>query len=99
MAQIPNTIKEKINRFSHLARQRYPIEKVLLYGSYAKGNNTINSDIDVAVVINVKDHYKRIEITAELIHYANLVDSLIEPKCIFTDEYRNHDKASWYLDR
>jgi predicted nucleotidyltransferase len=94
MAQISNSIREKINRFSVLARQRYPIEKVLLYGSYAKGTNTADSDIDVAVVVNVKDHLKRIEITTNLIHCANEVDSIIEPKCVFADEYRNYDKAS-----
>ena len=94
MAQISNTVKEKINRFSALAGQRYPIEKVLLYGSYVKGTNTADSDIDVAVVINTKDHLKRIEITTVLIHCANKVDSAIEPKCVFADEYRNYDKAS-----
>jgi predicted nucleotidyltransferase len=94
MAQISNSIKEKIRHFSVLAKQRFPIERILLYGSHAKGVNTADSDIDIAVVVNVKDHLKRIEITAGLIHCANLVDSAIEPRCVFEDEYNNHDQAS-----
>ncbi len=94
MAQISNAIREKINRFSLLARKQYPIEKILLFGSYAKGTNTADSDIDIAVVVNAKDHLKRVEITAKLIHCANQVDSIIEPKCIFGDEYKNYNKAS-----
>jgi predicted nucleotidyltransferase len=94
MAQVSNLIIEKINRFSSLARRHYPIEKVLLYGSYARGTYSADSDIDVAVVVDLSDHLRRIEITADLIHCANEVDSIIEPKCIFLDEYKEHDEAS-----
>ena len=94
MAQIPNIVKEKIYNFYTLARENYPIEKMLLYGSYAKGTNSPDSDIDVAVVVNLKDHLERIDITSKLIHFANQVDPAIEPKCVFIDEYQNYDKAS-----
>jgi len=72
----------------------FPIKKMLLYGSYAKGLATESSDIDVAVVVDETDHSKRIEITARLFHAAFDIDAAIEPKCIFWDEYQNHDKAS-----
>ncbi len=94
MAQVSNDIKLKINRFTVLAKKLYPIEKILLYGSYARGTNREDSDIDVAVVIDEKDHLKRIPITAGLLRCANEVDSTIEPKCIFGDEYRKHSEAS-----
>lgn len=67
---------------------------VILYGSFAKNNPTEDSDIDIAVVVDIPDHLKRIEITATLFHYASKVDATIEPKCIFWDEYQNHEKAS-----
>jgi len=94
MDQVQAVIREKILRFHESARQRLPIRKMLLYGSYAKGHATPHSDIDVAVVVDEPDHTKRIEITATLFHWATQVDPAIEPKCIFWDEYNNHDKAS-----
>lgn len=95
MDQVEAVIRDKVLRFYESAREFLPIRKVLLYGSHAKGRATEHSDIDVAVVVvDELDHAKRIEIAARLFHSAFLVDPAIEPKCVFWDEYRNHDKAS-----
>ena len=32
------------------------IEKIILYGSQARGDNTPESDIDILVILNVEDH-------------------------------------------
>jgi len=66
----------------------------MLYGSHAKGYATDQSDIDVAVVVDLPDHRRRMEITADLFHHAGKVDLAIEPKCIFWDEFQNHENAS-----
>jgi predicted nucleotidyltransferase len=87
-------IRDKLVRFYETARLSLPIRKVLLYGSHAKGNAGQDSDIDVAVVVDEIDHTKRIEITAKLFDSAFRIDPAIEPKCIFWDEYKNHDAAS-----
>lgn len=94
MDQGQAVIREKVLRFYQSARQLFPIKKMLLYGSHAKGLANEDSDIDVAVVVDEKDHSKRIEITARLFHTAFDIDAAIEPKCIFWDEYVNPDKAS-----
>ena len=94
MDQVEDMIRDKVLRFYESAKESLPIRKVLLYGSHAKGRATAESDIDVAVVVDEPDHAKRIEITARLFHWAFRVDPAIEPKCVFWDEYHNHDKAS-----
>lgn len=94
MDQSQAVIREKLLRFYQSARQLFPVRKMLLYGSHAKGLATEDSDIDVAVVVDETDHSKRIEITAKLFHAAYNIDAAIEPKCIFWDEYINHDEAS-----
>jgi len=43
-------IKQLVIRFSHLANQKWPIEKVIVFGSQAKGNTHEWSDIDVCLV-------------------------------------------------
>ena len=88
------TIKDKVLKFYELIREKYPIKGVFLFGSYAKGNPRKDSDIDVGVIIDSKNHNDRIDITAKLFHEASRIDFAIEPKCIFWDEYKKHDKAS-----
>ena len=98
MDQIQSIIHDKLLRFYQSAEQLFPIKKMFLYGSHAKGLATADSDIDVAVVVDETDHSKRIEITSKLFHAAYEIDAAIEPKCIFWDEYENHDKASILSD-
>jgi predicted nucleotidyltransferase len=94
MSQEQNIICQKVLAFYQVARSSVPIRKVFLYGSWAKGNPKQESDIDVAVVVDEKNHLKRINIGSTLFHYASMVDSRIEPKCIFYDEYRHPEPAS-----
>ena len=94
MDQSQAVVQDKIQRFYHAARELLPIKKVLLYGSYVRGNARPDSDIDVAVVVDESDHSKRVQITAQLFRFAFAVDPAIEPKCIFWDEYATHDPAS-----
>jgi len=94
MDQVEAVVRERVLQFYESARRSLPIRKVLLYGSHAKGQATPESDIDVAVVVDEPDHSRRIEITARLFHWAFQVDPTIEPKCVFSDEYENHDEAS-----
>lgn len=61
---------------------------------YAKGHADDDSDIDVGVIVDLPDHLKRVDITADLFHYARRIDVRIEPKYIFWDEYNNCDPAS-----
>ena len=83
-----------VAKFKDSIKDIFPIKKVLLFGSYAKGTYHKDSDIDVAVVVDMPDHDRRIDITSTLFHYAWEIDSRIEPKTIFWDEYLHHDSAS-----
>ncbi len=87
-------IKEKALKFYELIRKKYPVKGMFLFGSYAKGNPRKDSDIDIGVIIDYKNHKDRINITAKLFHEASKIDFAIEPKCIFLDEYKKHDRAS-----
>jgi predicted nucleotidyltransferase len=94
MSQEQDIIKQKVLAFYHSARTVFPIKKVLLFGSWAKGNPREWSDIDVAVIVDEKDHLKRMDIGSVLVHYAFSIDPRIEPKTVFYDEYLHPDPAS-----
>ncbi|MFA5879438.1 MAG: nucleotidyltransferase domain-containing protein [Candidatus Margulisiibacteriota bacterium] len=44
-----------LNLFTDRVIKLYPVEKVILFGSYAKGYSSENSDIDVAVFVDQLD--------------------------------------------
>jgi len=94
MVKIESDINKKIIQFYHIIKKLYSVKKVLLYGSYAKGTFTKDSDIDVAVVIDETDFTRRIEITSQLYRIASDIDVFIEPKCIFRNEFLHHEPTS-----
>lgn len=92
-----NDIKEIRNKITNLYNQlkdKYPIKKVILYGSYAKGQANKESDIDVGIVLDLPKNTNKITINSQLFHETSKIDINIEPLCILWDEYRNHEPAS-----
>jgi len=98
MAQDTDQIKQIVTRFYESIKDHYPVRRVFLYGSHARGNALPDSDIDVGVVIEAADHSQRVEITSSLFHYAYKVHPALEPKCIFWDEFQQPEPASIVSD-
>jgi uncharacterized protein len=44
-----------VRAYKSLLKDHFPLEKVYLFGSYAKGTNREDSDIDVAIVVKKMD--------------------------------------------
>jgi len=65
------------NEYAEALNQKYNLIKVILFGSYAKGNFHEESDIDIAVVF--KDFNNIIEMQVELMRLRRKIDSRIEP--------------------
>ena len=67
--------------FVPIAHEVYPTAPVILYGSYAKGYATHESDIDVAVVVDnqTEDPWKRACELSKLVDSASEIDPRIEP--------------------
>jgi predicted nucleotidyltransferase len=40
-----------VGKYAEIVRNHFPVVKVILFGSYARGDQRVNSDIDVAVVL------------------------------------------------
>lgn len=81
--EIMNSIQKYIEKIS----QYYKIDAIILFGSYAKGTEDENSDIDIAIISN--DFYDIIEDGANLIGYTWKIDTRIEPHPIKTEDYEN----------
>ena len=94
MVKEQDRIKNIVTQFYAAIKGIYPVKKIILYGSHAQSQAAKDSDIDVGVVMDRPDNLQRVDITAALFHYARKIDSTLEPKCIFWDEYQNPEKGS-----
>lgn len=63
--------------YASAIKENYHYIKVILFGSYAKGNYTEDSDIDIAVVFN--DYNNLLDIQLDLMRLRRKIDSRIEP--------------------
>lgn len=75
----------KLRLYKLLVSSHFDVDKLILFGSYAKGTQRTDSDIDVAVVVN--------SVTSDFFTYAPLlwklrreVDSRIEPILLIRDK-------------
>ena len=68
---------EIAERYARVVKSRFDYVKIVLFGSYAKGNFNENSDIDLAVVL--KDYNNLIDIQLDLMRLRRNIDSRIEP--------------------
>ena len=78
--------------YSEKVRIHMDIKKVVLFGSYAKGNSRPESDIDIAVIVDeIPGDY--LSLAANLFKFTRNVDDRIEP--ILLEE---GDDPSGFLD-
>lgn len=74
-------------RYKAIVAERLPLKALYLYGSYSKGNQTEDSDIDIAVVVErMSDNY--FDDTPLLWKLKRKVSNLIEP-VLLTEDFDN----------
>ena len=71
--------KKIIRHFTEELKKEIPIEKILLFGSYANGHPGKDSDIDVIVVSKVFAKGKHMAHMQYLFRKAARINSLLEP--------------------
>ena len=65
------------SKYIDFLKNKYNIESAILFGSFAKGTNHPDSDIDIAIVLNEVDDI--IDIQIELMKLRRKIDLRIEP--------------------
>ena len=84
---IDSEIMESIRKYIEKISKYYKIEAIILFGSYAKGTENEDSDIDIAIISS--DFKDIIDDGANLIGYTWKIDTRIEPHPITTEDYEN----------
>ena len=83
---IDSRIMESLKKYIEKISQYYKIEAIILFGSYAKGTENEDSDIDIAIISS--DFSDIIEDGAKLIGLTWKIDTRIEPHPITTEDYQ-----------
>jgi len=64
-------------KYAETIKNVFDFQKIILFGSYAKGNYREDSDIDIAVIFS--DYNNRLDRQLELMKLTRKVDARIEP--------------------
>ncbi len=81
-------INKSIEKYIKLIREKYAnIESAYLFGSFAKGKSTKDSDIDLALIFKKLDDSERFDIQVQLMLLASKIDLRIEPHPISHDVF------------
>ncbi|MEO8209387.1 MAG: nucleotidyltransferase domain-containing protein [bacterium] len=70
-------IIKQAEQFARAVKKKFNYKNIILFGSFAKGTGTEDSDIDIAVVFN--DISDSINMQLELMRLRRNIDSRIEP--------------------
>lgn len=95
MAKKKDRVTEIISNFAGELRKDIPVDKILLFGSYAKGIAVRNSDIDVIVVSPYFRKGKYITHIQYLFRKAAKVSSLLEPIPAVPEDIKRLDKRTF----
>jgi predicted nucleotidyltransferase len=81
-----STVKKIAERYAELLKEEIDVQRVYLFGSYVKGTNTKDSDIDILVV---SDSFGDdvIEDRVKLMKIRRKVDYRIEPHPLRSSEF------------
>ena len=88
-------VNRLIRQFANELKKEISVEKIFLFGSYATGNPTKDSDIDVIVVSPAFAKGRHIVHMQYLFRKAAKVDSLLEPIPAAPSEISNPDKRTF----
>lgn len=83
---IDNKIMESIQKYIDKIKEHYKIDAIILFGSYAKGTENEDSDIDIAIISS--DFKDIIDDGAKLIGLTWKIDTRIEPHPIATEDFK-----------
>ena len=86
---IDKEIMDIVERYIKVILENYKVKAIILFGSYAKGTNQKDSDIDIAIIT---DDIKCKDVFEEQLNLKKLrrdIDYRIEPHLIEVEDYDN----------
>jgi predicted nucleotidyltransferase len=79
-------VKQAAKNLANDARRELPVEKAVLFGSYAKGEATERSDVDVCFFLRDYGGKARVDMLIQLLKLGRKYDAFFEPIVFETSE-------------
>ena len=92
-----DTILQKLRRSKPALQQKYPISAIGLFGSYARGEATENSDIDIAVELNGPMGLSFVAMADEIENLFGVKTDVVPKRSIKPDYLANVEKDIIYV--
>lgn len=89
--------KEVLKYVKVLKRDEVPLKQVIVFGSYAKGEQNLWSDIDVCLIS--PQFQDKTESFVYLMKKANEIQSRIEPHPFHPNDFVNEDPLVWEIKK
>ena len=86
---VDREIMDIVKKYVEVILANYKVKAIILFGSYAKGTNHEDSDIDIAIITDDLKHGDRIDEEIYLTKLRKNIDYRIEPHLIEIDDYDN----------
>ncbi len=94
---VDQSIIEKIKNYVLLIPQDFGVKEVYLFGSFSKGVQKEESDIDIAVVLdNMSDFFS---VQTQLMKLRRKVDLRIEPHPINTKDFNTNNPFAYEIKK
>ena len=88
--EISKEIADIVDKYIAIVKENYDVVAIILFGSYAKGTENADSDIDIAVITDdIKTDKFDEEVNLTLLRRE--IDSRIEPHIINVEDYENDE--------
>lgn len=88
--EINKEIADIVDKYIAIVKENYDVVAIILFGSYAKGTEHEDSDIDIAVITDdIKTDKFDEEVNLTLLR--RKIDSRIEPHIINVEDYENDE--------
>jgi len=82
-------VMQASKRYANDVRRVMPVDKVMLFGSYAKGTADKLSDVDICFFLDNYGGKQRLDIIGELLRLTSGYDAFFEPIAFPTSEIYN----------
>jgi predicted nucleotidyltransferase len=80
------TVIKQAKDYANDVRKVFPVDKAMLFGSYAKGNATKLSDVDICFFLDNYGGKNRIDIMERLFNLTRNYDAFFEPLVFTTSD-------------
>ena len=86
-----DAVKTELRQYADDVRCVFPVDKVFIFGSYAKGTADRLSDVDVCFFIKDYNNKTRYDISMELFRLCEKNNSYIEPRVFESSEINRNN--------